>query len=48
MELIIVRHALPLRVEKESGAADPDLSPEGRNQAKALARYLAHEHIDVV
>ena len=48
MELIIVRHALPLRVEKESGAADPDLSPEGHNQAKALARYLAHEHIDVV
>ncbi|MBM3638286.1 MAG: histidine phosphatase family protein [Planctomycetes bacterium] len=48
MELIIVRHALPLRVEKESGAADPELSPEGHLQAKALSQYLVHESIDAV
>ena len=48
MDLIIVRHALPLRVEKESGTADPELSAEGHRQAELLARYLAHEHIDAV
>lgn len=48
MDLIIVRHALPLRVEKESGTADPELSAEGHRQAELLACYLAHEHIDVV
>jgi probable phosphoglycerate mutase len=48
MELIIVRHALPLRVERETGAADPELSTEGHLQAEALGKYLAHESIDAI
>jgi 2,3-bisphosphoglycerate-dependent phosphoglycerate mutase len=48
MELIIVRHALPLRVEKESGPADPELSAEGLLQAEALGTYLSHESVDAI
>ena len=48
MELLFVRHALPLRVEGVEGPADPDLSEAGRNQARHLAEYLAHEKIHAV
>ncbi len=48
MELLLVRHALPLRVETRDGApADPPLAPEGRDQAAALARRWA-ARIDAV
>lgn len=48
MDLIIVRHARPERVELADGegAADPGLSPLGREQAELVADYLAGEHID--
>ena len=47
MELLLIRHALPLRVENEDGApADPSLSPEGRRQAEKLAPWLAAEKLD--
>jgi probable phosphoglycerate mutase len=48
MELLIIRHALPVRRELEGGAADPELSPQGHEQAGHLARYLASEHLDAV
>mgnify|MGYP006325344287 CR=1 FL=1 len=48
MELLLVRHALPIRRELESGAADPELSEAGHAQAAHLARYLASEHLDAV
>lgn len=48
MELILVRHALPVRRENSSGPADPELSSDGLEQARHLARYLALEHIDAV
>ena len=48
MELILVRHALPVRREVESGAADPDLSVEGLEQARHFAEYMALEHIDAM
>lgn len=48
MELLIIRHALPIRVELTSGAADPELSEAGRAQAEHLARYLEIERIDAV
>lgn len=49
MELIIVRHGLPVRVETEDGSpADPPLSDEGHNQADRLARWLEREGIDRV
>jgi len=48
MELLIIRHGLPVRRELTEGAADPELAPQGREQAEHLARYLASEHIDAV
>ena len=49
MELILVRHGLPERVETRDGSpADPPLAPRGRHQAEALARWLAREEIDAV
>ncbi len=48
MELLLIRHALPLRRELESGAADPHLSPVGHEQSKALAVYLASESFDAI
>ncbi len=48
MELLIIRHGLPVRRELTEGVADPELAPQGREQAEHLARYLASEHIDAV
>ena len=48
MELLIIRHGLPVRRELTEGAADPELAPQGREQAEHLARYLASELIDAV
>ncbi|SHH64434.1 probable phosphoglycerate mutase [Jatrophihabitans endophyticus] len=48
MRLILVRHALPERVETVSEAPDPELSDTGRRQAAALAATLAEERIDAV
>lgn len=43
VELLLVRHALPVRRELEVGAADPELSADGHRQAARLADYLAEE-----
>lgn len=43
MELLLVRHALPVRRHVEEGAADPGLSDDGHAQARHLAAYLAAE-----
>jgi probable phosphoglycerate mutase len=49
MELLLIRHGLPLRVERDDGApADPPLSPEGRAQAERLAVALAAERLAAV
>lgn len=48
MELLIIRHALPIRRELTEGAADPELAAEGRVQAEHLAQYLATEQIDAI
>ncbi len=48
MELILIRHALPVRREVTEGAADPELSPEGTEQARLLAGYLSSETIDAL
>jgi 2,3-bisphosphoglycerate-dependent phosphoglycerate mutase len=49
MELILIRHALPLRVEKEDGSpADPGLSQTGFEQARKMARWLAPEKLDAI
>lgn len=48
MELIIIRHGLPVRIDDAQGPADPELSAEGHEQARQLAAWLAHEQIDAV
>ncbi len=40
MELILVRHGLPQRVEQEQGAADPALSDAGWGHARAAGTWL--------
>ena len=44
----MVRHALPVRIELETGIADPELSLEGHEQSKKMAAYLASENIVAV
>ena len=48
MELLIIRHALPVRRELTGGAADPELAPDGHEQARRLAAYLESEHLDAI
>jgi 2,3-bisphosphoglycerate-dependent phosphoglycerate mutase len=48
MELLLVRHALPVRRESVDGPADPELSADGRAQAERLATYLSSEHLDAI
>ena len=45
MELLLIRHALPVRRELVEGAADPALAETGRAQAELLAAYLATEEL---
>jgi 2,3-bisphosphoglycerate-dependent phosphoglycerate mutase len=45
MELLLVRHALPVRKVNTDGPADPELSEAGHEQAKHLAAYLRSETI---
>ncbi len=48
MELLLIRHGLPIRRELEEGIADPELSDDGHAQAQHLAEYLADEKIDAI
>lgn len=49
MELILIRHGRPLRVERRDGEpADPDLSEEGRRQAQKMAHWLEKEKFDAI
>lgn len=48
MELLLIRHALPVRRELDEGIADPQLSEDGLAQAERLAEYLSSERIHAV
>ena len=48
MELILVRHAEPVRIVDADGPADPPLAERGVQQAEALAAYLGEEGIGAV
>lgn len=50
MELILVRHGIPVKVEgtESEGPADPPLSEVGIKEAEAAGRWLAEEEIDLV
>ena len=48
MELLLIRHARPFHAT-DAGGADPELTPDGRDQARRLAAALAggrYDHID--
>lgn len=48
MELLLIRHALPVRRELVEGIADPELAQAGHHQAVHLAQYLSSEPIGAV
>ena len=48
MELVIVRHAEPVRIVDADGPADPPLTERGLLQAKAVAEWLGAEQIDAL
>ncbi len=50
MELLLIRHALPVRIDEGSvdGPADPALSDVGHAQARALTDWLRAEHVDAL
>ena len=48
MELLLIRHGLPVRRELDSGTADPELSEAGHAQARHLAEYLSSEVLHAV
>ena len=48
MELIIIRHGRPEKVQDSPEAADPPLTAVGHAQAEAVADWLEHEHLDAI
>ncbi len=48
MELVLVRHGLPVRRELKEGVADPELAPDGLVQAAKMATYLSGEAIAAI
>lgn len=48
MEILLIRHALPVRRELSEGRADPVLSEAGHRQAEHLAEYLSSEKLHAV
>jgi 2,3-bisphosphoglycerate-dependent phosphoglycerate mutase len=48
VELLLIRHGLPVRRELTHGPADPELSESGRRQAELLAEYLDSEPLDAL
>ena len=45
MDLVLIRHGLPVRSEESS---DPPLSSEGHDQARRVAAWLADERFDAI
>lgn len=48
MEVLLIRHAIPIRRELETGIADPELAVEGLKQADLMAQYLASEKLHAI
>jgi len=48
VELLLIRHALPMRVEGAAGPADPPLAELGHQQSRALVDWLAPEPLDAL
>lgn len=49
MELIIIRHGRPERIENAQGeVADPNLTDVGHQQAEEMAAWMKAEHLDAI
>jgi probable phosphoglycerate mutase len=48
VDLLLIRHALPVRIDEGDGPADPGLSEHGHRQSTALAEWLDLEPVDAV
>lgn len=48
VELLIIRHGLPVRIDDAQGPADPELSELGHEQARRLAGWLRDEKLTAV
>jgi probable phosphoglycerate mutase len=48
VELLLIRHAQPVRVEQAAGPADPPLTPLGHAQARAMSEWVSHEVFDAL
>ena len=48
VELLIIRHGLPVRIDDAQGPADPELSELGHEQARRVADWLRPEKITAV
>ena len=48
MDLILIRHAEPVRIADAEGPANPPLRDRGRLQADRLAAWLADEGVDAI
>src|SRR5688572_18411751 len=48
MDLVLVRHAEPVRIVAAEGPADPPLTERGVRQAQAAAGWLAEETFDAI
>lgn len=48
MDLVLVRHAEPVRIVAAEGPADPPLTELGIRQAEAAAAWLAEESFDAI
>ena len=50
MELVLVRHALPVRIDAtpDGSPADPDLSARGQEQAQRLVAALSPERVEAL
>jgi probable phosphoglycerate mutase len=48
VELWLIRHGLPLRIDGGGGPADPGLAPDGKVQAEQLAAWWARHGVDAL
>ncbi|MDA3039316.1 MAG: histidine phosphatase family protein [Actinomycetota bacterium] len=48
MELIVIRHARPERLEGIKGGADPALTAVGHRQSELVADWVRAEHLDAI
>ncbi len=48
MQLILIRHGRPERIDHDPNGADPRLTDLGHRQAAAMAQFLAPEPIDAL